>query len=269
MATSRLAVDYATARAFVAAYDREIQAGSITVPGAAPDGSNLFDECVVEVRVGGGPAVAITGWMVSILDGDGLGVMLGGAPPALAELADRLRATVAAEEPVPAAEPVTTAETAPGETAPADLGADAPGEDVPPDDEGSDGGGPASAGGLSSTEKMRLALSGTREERLSLLRDLNKLIHVYVLRNPRIQLDEVQYAAKLTGLSPDAMKLIAEHRQWGADPVTCSNIVRNPRSPLHVALKVLDRVPVADLRILARGAGRAPLVQAARKKLNI
>jgi len=257
MAAARLAVDYASARAFLSAYDREIQAGSITVPGAAPAGSSLFDECVVEVRVEGGEPVAIAGWMVSVLDGSGLGVMLGGAPPALAGLAERLRATVADDEPVAA------------EAATADL--DAPGDDLPPDTEADDTAeaAPSGAGGLSSSEKMRLALSGTREERLALLRDLNKLIHVYVLRNPRIQLDEVQYAAKLTALSPDAMKMIAEHRQWGVDPVTCSNIVRNPRSPLHVALKVLDRVSVADLRVLARGNGRAALVQAARKKLNI
>lgn len=120
---------------------------------------------------------------------------------------------------------------------------------------------------LGPTQKMRLALSGSREERLALLRDINKMLHLYVLKNPRIQLDEVQFAARSSNLAPEALKFIAEHVEWGQNPQVCAALVRNPKTPMDTALRVLDRVPESELRNLARGGGRAPLVQAARRKL--
>ena len=115
-------------------------------------------------------------------------------------------------------------------------------------------------------EKMQLALSGSRDERLALMRDNNKTVHVFVLKNPRLGLDEVQSAAKNANLSPDALKLIAEHREWSMNPQICTSLVRNPKTPLPLALKLLDRMPPGDLRVLAKGGAREQLVHAARKK---
>src|SRR5205085_12379679 len=44
-------------------------------------------------------------------------------------------------------------------------------------------------------ERLQLAKTGGREERMKLLRDPGKLLHVHVLKNPRITLEEVQWAA--------------------------------------------------------------------------
>lgn len=118
------------------------------------------------------------------------------------------------------------------------------------------------------TEKMQLAMQGSRDEHTALFRDVNKTLHLYVLKNPRIGLDEVQAAAKQPQLSPDALKLIAEHREWGGNPVVCAALVRNPKTPMPLALRMLDKVPVNDLRAIARGGARDALVHAARKKLE-
>ena len=114
---------------------------------------------------------------------------------------------------------------------------------------------------------MQLALSGGREERHHLLRDNNKVLHAYVLRNPRIGIDEVQAAAKLNSLSPEALKAISEHSEWGQNPVICAALVRNPKTPMAIALRLLPRVPLNDLRAIAKGAGRQQVVLAARKLL--
>ena len=120
---------------------------------------------------------------------------------------------------------------------------------------------------LSLQEKMHLAMSCDRDLRFQLLRDPNKQLHPMVLKNPRIALEEVAWAARLTTLNPEALKLIGEHPEWGQNPSVALALVRNPKTPLAVALKLLPRLPVAELRIIARSQGRAQIVQAAKKQL--
>jgi hypothetical protein len=116
-------------------------------------------------------------------------------------------------------------------------------------------------------EKMQMALTGTRDERAGILRDTNKSLHLFVLKNPRIGLDEVQSAAKAPNTSPDALKFIAEHREWGGNAQVSASLVRNPKTPMPLAMRALDRVTMSDLKAIAKGGARDQLVHAARKKL--
>jgi hypothetical protein len=113
-----------------------------------------------------------------------------------------------------------------------------------------------------------LALSADRETRFALIRDTNKALHIYVLRNPRIGIDEVQFAAKLATLSPDALKYISEHKEWGLNSAICTALIRNPKLPLPLAIKLLGRIPSQEVRAIAKGGARQPLVNAARKLIN-
>jgi hypothetical protein len=128
-------------------------------------------------------------------------------------------------------------------------------------------GGPKKKEALSLQEKMALAMSCDRELRFQLLRDPNKQLHTLVMKNPRIGLEEVQWAAKLTTLNPEALKLIAEHPEWGKNPNIAAALVRNPRTPVPIALKLVPRLPVSELRAIARSQGRPQIVQAAKKHL--
>lgn len=116
-------------------------------------------------------------------------------------------------------------------------------------------------------QKMSAALAGARNVRISLLRDLDKAIHPYVLRNPRIGLDEVQWAAKLTTLASEALKSIYEHAEWGQNPGVVVALIRNPKTPIPVAVRLLPKVSPEDLRAIAEGGARDQVVQAARRLL--
>ena len=120
---------------------------------------------------------------------------------------------------------------------------------------------------LSLQEKMALAMSGDRDVRMQLLKDVNKQLHTMVLKNPRIALEEVRFAAALPTLNPDALKLIAEHPEWGQNAGIIIALVRNPKTPLASAVKLVPRLPVAELRALAKSQGKPQIVQAAKKKL--
>jgi len=178
--------------------------------------------------------------LASVTPGLGVTVIFLSQPLPLLELARRLRAPEAAPEPED--------EAADGSSAPA-------GEPKPMHQ------------GPTYPERMRTAASGDREQRMHLLRDPNKQLHAMVLKNPRIGLEEVLFAARLGTLAPEALKQIAEHPEWGQNPSVALALVRNPKTPIPVALKLLPRLPAAELRAIAKSQGRAQIVQAARRQV--
>jgi hypothetical protein len=233
---------YASAADFLSAFDGEVSRGGLLVRGADAAGAPAMTECTLAVRVADRAPVEVPARVAAVVPGVGVAVVLEGVPASLKELAAALRSDSL-------------------EDAPSEVAASAEAEEAEPRLLSE------RLKAMNVTQKMQLALSGSREERMALLRDINKTLHVYVLRNPRIGLDEVQHAAKQTTLGPDALKLISENREWGSNPTVCVALVRNPKTPLSIALKFLDKVPMADLRAIAKGGARDQLVQAARKKV--
>lgn len=228
--------DFADAAEFLSAFDGEIARGGLFLPGASPPEGATTALAPVEVLLvaPGLDPVTLPARVASVVPGHGTAVLFDGVPEALARAAERLRGapTGSAASP-PVAGPTPTAAER--------------------------------IRRLSVPEKVALALAGDREERFALLRDPNKTVHLYVLKNPRIGLDEVQYAAKNPALSPDALKHMADHREWGADQAVRLALVRNARTPTSVALRLLPLLPEREIRVFAKGNGRPEIVQAARR----
>ncbi len=223
---------------FLAAYEAEIARGGLWLPGAEPPpgAHTALAPVQVAVEVPGQPPLVVDARIATIAPGHGLALVFDAEPPALTQLAERLR---------------TGPALSPGPPAPAGQGnlADR-------------------LRRLTVPEKVSLALVADREERFALLRDPNKTVHLYVLKNPRIGLDEVQYAIKSPSISPDALKYVSEHREWGNDANVRLSLVRNPRTPTSIALRVLELLPEREIRNFAKGNGRPEIVQAARRKVT-
>jgi hypothetical protein len=217
---------------FLAAFDGEIARGGLLVRGAELGAAQALGECRVSVEIAGTSPVEVPCRIAAVAPGVGIAVIFQGMPAALAALAEALRDPA---EPAPDEEP---------RGALSDR-----------------------IKALSVQQKLQLALSGGREERMALIRDPAKVAHAFVLKNPRIGIDEVQYAAKNPNLAPDAIKLIAEHKEWSGNAAICTALARNPKTPLPIALKLLERVPASELRAIAKGGARDQVVHAARKKV--
>lgn len=224
-------VAFATHAEYLATFTSEISKGGLLVRGATLADAEAGSACQLTVEIPGRVAVEVPARVAAVVPGVGVAVMFDGVPAALTQLAQATQPAEAIEGAAPHASLFERLKA------------------------------------MSQQEKMQLALSGTRDERTAIFRDNNKMLHVFVLKNPRIGLDEVQAAAKLPLLSPEALKMIAEHREWSGNPTVCTGLVRNPRTPLPLALKLIDRVPVADLRVIAKGGAREQIVNAARKKI--
>jgi hypothetical protein len=265
-----LRATYAQPSEFLAAIDAEISRHGLLVRGASLEpGAVAGSGCTVRVEVADEAPIDVSAQIAAAVPGVGVAVLFPSSPQPLLALAQKLRTSPevpgAPVAPAPPggddgarragdAEAPSAADEAPDEPEPAESPRPPPGSLS------------ERLRALSVAEKTRLALSGSREERMALLRDPAKPVHVFVLKNPRIGLDEIQYAAKQASLSPDALKLIADHRDWGQNPGVCSALVRNPKVPVPLALRLLDRVPTSEVKAIAKGGARDQVVQAARKR---
>ncbi len=121
---------------------------------------------------------------------------------------------------------------------------------------------------LSLSEKIQMALHGSRDERNAILRDKNRTLHPFVLKNPQLSLDDVIAMAKNPQLAPDMLKQIGDRKEWLQRGSVALALAKNPRTPPDIAIRALDYVPNDALRAIAKGVGAMPhVVQAARKKV--
>ncbi len=122
---------------------------------------------------------------------------------------------------------------------------------------------------MKTPEKIRLALHGERAARILLVKDTNKTIHSFILKNKGITVDEVRYIAGNRQCAPDALKLIGENREWVGNPRILSALISNPKTPGSIATKLLNKLPKAELRRIAKSQSVPRAVSMAAKKLVI
>ena len=122
--------------------------------------------------------------------------------------------------------------------------------------------------GLPMVEKQKLARKANKTIRGLLIRDHQKPLHIMVIKNPRITLDEVAEYSRMPGMSAEALKYIAQNRTWLANPTVTFNVVKNPSTPMTIAIGLLNKLAPNSLRQIAKSSNiRVPIAQAARKQL--
>ena len=104
---------------------------------------------------------------------------------------------------------------------------------------------------LNVAQKAVLAMRGGREERLILIRDSNKLVALGVLRNPRINEDDVETIARMRNVSDEVLRNLARNRAWTKSYLVTTILVNNPRTPQGVSTNLVPRLQTQDLKKLA------------------
>jgi hypothetical protein len=117
-------------------------------------------------------------------------------------------------------------------------------------------------------QQIQIALHGDKNQRMAILRTQNRMLHSYVLKNPQIQLEEIVFVARMSTAAPDTLASIANRREWAERPEVAIALVRNPKTPVPLAIKMLDHVAPDELRNLAKQPNvREQIQRAARKKV--
>lgn len=101
-------------------------------------------------------------------------------------------------------------------------------------------------------ERVKLALTSGREERIILIRDSNKVVQRSVLQSPRLTEAEVESFASMTILTMEILRIIANNRRWMKNYTIVRNLIFNSKTPLDITMHQLTRLTPQDLKILSK-----------------
>jgi hypothetical protein len=99
-------------------------------------------------------------------------------------------------------------------------------------------------------EKIQLAILGTREERSILIRDSNKQVALAVLKSPKLTEVDVEVISTFRQVDPEILQGIAANKKWIRNYNVVLNLVKNPKTPPGIAISLLNRLTLMDLKIL-------------------
>ncbi|MBI1912442.1 MAG: hypothetical protein HYS21_10650 [Deltaproteobacteria bacterium] len=123
--------------------------------------------------------------------------------------------------------------------------------------------------GMSTGQKIKLALSGNKSAREYLIKDSNKIIALSVLKNPRITEDEVQRLISSKGTPEDLLRHVARNKEWLKNYSVKLGMVANAKTPLSISIKLLDHLYEKDLDKIGKSKNiPSVLASAARRKVE-
>lgn len=105
---------------------------------------------------------------------------------------------------------------------------------------------------LNTHEKIMRALKGNREERSILINSRNRLVVRAVLASPKLSDLEVERFAASKSVSDEVIRTIAANPRWLRRYPVILALAGNPKTPTRVALNLLPRLNIRDLKRLAK-----------------
>jgi hypothetical protein len=242
--------------------------GALFLPEPEPP-PEPFAEIVLRVETPSGASLELDGRVLQILTGRAIAVAFDDAAAARAKLAPLFAETPPEGDATPTVIYWGRPEATPAAPDPAATAA-APPEPEPEAGEDRDEAAKLrdQLATMTTNQKMQLALKGDRLARLLLLKEPNKSFQAFVLQNPRLTIEEVRFIAGFRQATPDVLLAIAANRDWVGNAAIVSALVRNPKTPGPTAVKLMDKLPMAEIRRLAKSSDTPTAVQtAARRKV--
>jgi len=110
-------------------------------------------------------------------------------------------------------------------------------------------------------EKVKLALEGTKTERMILLRDPSKVVVKSVLSSPKISEDEVLVFLKIKSIDKEFIERIAKSKEWTKKYPIVQGLVHNPKTPVTEAMRLTRNLHHRDLLVLSRDRNANPVIK--------
>jgi len=104
---------------------------------------------------------------------------------------------------------------------------------------------------LKTGQKIKAALTEDSQTRSFLIRDPNRLVSLAVLGSPKITEAEIEGIAGMKNVSDEVLRRIGTNRDWTKKYTVINSLVKNPRTPLPIAMGFVSRLQPRDIKALS------------------
>jgi hypothetical protein len=104
---------------------------------------------------------------------------------------------------------------------------------------------------MNTSEKVMQALKGSSADRAILVRDPNRIVASAVLGSPRLTEPEIERFAGMKSVGDEVLRTIAQNKDWTKRYGVVSNLIKNPRTPLALALNLVPRLNPRDMKTIS------------------
>ncbi len=116
-------------------------------------------------------------------------------------------------------------------------------------------------------KRRLLAMRGGREIRSILIKDTNKDVVLSVIENPKITESEIEMIARQRTIPEEALRMIANNREWMKSYSIVHALVTNPKTPPGIAVGLVPNLKTKDLELIEKNRNVSEAVRAAAKRL--
>lgn len=116
-------------------------------------------------------------------------------------------------------------------------------------------------------EKIKLATTGNREARNILLKDTNRLVLQAVVNSPKITEEEVIKICQSRNINDEVLRLITTKKEFMKNYQIKLALTTNPKTPVPIALKLLNYITEGDLRNIAKNKNISTVVSRQARKI--
>jgi hypothetical protein len=114
---------------------------------------------------------------------------------------------------------------------------------------------------MSIKDKVLCALKGTREERSILINSRNRLVARGVLGSPKLSDAEVEKFAGMRTVDTEVLRVIYRNSRWMRRYQVVWQLVSNPKTPVDLGIRLVNRLNVRDLKRLSDSRNINPVIR--------
>jgi hypothetical protein len=105
---------------------------------------------------------------------------------------------------------------------------------------------------MSVQERVKLSITGTKTERMILVKDPNKMVALSVIESPKITEDEIGIIIRDKSISGEIVTRIANNREWTKNYPIVLGLIQNPKTPVKTALGFVKQLHLKDLNLILK-----------------
>ena len=114
---------------------------------------------------------------------------------------------------------------------------------------------------MSIQERIRLALTGNRKERMILARDPNRFVIMALIESAKVGIEEILVLFKNESLDAPTITKMMQNPRWTKESQVIFACMKNPKTPVNVATPFIDKLNAKDIPAIINDKNVNPTIK--------